>query len=324
MVRPAYKQTEVGVIPEGWRVVALGTASSDIGDGIHATPVYSSNGDYYFINGNNLSNGHIVVAESTKAVAYSEFRKHRNNLDERSILLSINGTIGNLALFAGESVMLGKSAAYLNIRNSVSRRFIYHALQTEPVKRQFSDGMTGSTINNLGLGTIRNTLIALPSNRAEQEAIAGVLSDADALIESLEELIAKKRQIKQGAMQELLTGKTRLPGFSEEWSPAKISSLSENEAGVVTAGGELGYVEIGDIDVVSKSYDVAGKEKSSVRGAVKVPGGTLLISTVRPTRGAIAITRKRIYVSSAFCRLRPANGLLFHLVCQAGFLAYLV
>jgi type I restriction enzyme, S subunit len=87
MVRPGYKQTDVGVIPEEWGVVTLGKASSDIGDGIHATPVYSPNGDYYFINGNNLSNGHIVVTSSTKAVAYSESAKYRSNLGKRTILL---------------------------------------------------------------------------------------------------------------------------------------------------------------------------------------------------------------------------------------------
>ena len=64
---------------------------------------------------------------------------------------------------------------------------------------------------------VRNVLVPLPPTKAEQEAIAEALSDADALIESLEQLLAKKRQLKQGAMQELLTGKKRLPGFSGEW-----------------------------------------------------------------------------------------------------------
>ena len=82
-------------------------------------------------------------------------------------------------------------------------------------------------------------------------------------------------------------------------------------------------MEIGDVDVVRKSYSLSQKEKLSVPGAVSVPAGTLLISTVRPTRGAIAITNESCYVSSAFCRLRPVNGLLFHLVCQPQFLAYL-
>ena len=66
--------------------------------------------------------------------------------------------------------------------------------------------------------------VPLPPTKAEQEAIAEALSDADALIESLEQLIAKKRQLKQGAMQELLTGKKRLPGFSGEWEVKRLES----------------------------------------------------------------------------------------------------
>jgi type I restriction enzyme S subunit len=70
---------------------------------------------------------------------------------------------------------------------------------------------------NLNQRGLSNLPIPLPPTLAEQEAIAEALSDADALIDSLEQLIAKKRLIKQGAMQELLTGKRRLPGFSREW-----------------------------------------------------------------------------------------------------------
>jgi len=320
---PGYKQTEVGVIPEDWDAVPLGTVTSDIGDGIHATPVYSSTGEYYFINGNNLRDGYIVVTEETKTVEHSEFKKHRKDLGDSSILMSINGTIGNLALFAGEDVVLGKSAAYLNVKDSVSKLFVYHSLQTEPVKRQSSDGLTGTTIRNLGLGTIRNTTIALPPTKAEQETIAEALSDADALIESLEQLIAKKRDLKQGAMKELLTGKKRLPGFSGEWDEMEIGALCHIEEGEITRGGNTNYLEIGDIDISNKTYGISGKEKLSVPGSVKVPAGTLLISTVRPTRGAITITMETTYVSSAFCRLSIKNYFMFYVVCQNQFLTYL-
>lgn len=206
-LRSGYKQTEIGVIPEDWNPVMLNTITSEIGDGIHATPAYSSNGEYFFINGNNICDGHIVVTEDTKLVDHSEFKKHKKNLGDRTILLSINGTIGNLGLFAGEAVMLGKSAAYLNVKSEIGKTYVYHSLQTESVRRQFNDGLTGTTIRNLGLTTIRNTQIALPPTKSEQEAIAEALSDADALSESIEQLITKKRHIKQGAMQELLSPK---------------------------------------------------------------------------------------------------------------------
>ena len=231
-VRPGYKCSELGVIPEDWYAVPLGNVTSGIGDGIHATPIYCSTGNYHFINGNNLADGGIIVTEETKTVDHSEFMKHRKDLNDRSILMSINGTIGNLGLFKGEAVVLGKSAAYLNVKDSVSKLFVYHSLQTESVKRQFSYGLTGTTIRNLGLYTIKKTTIPLPPTLAEQEAIALAVSDADSLIESLEKLLTKKRQIKTGVMQELLTGKKRLPGFTGKWKVKRLGEFGSTFGGL--------------------------------------------------------------------------------------------
>ena len=220
-----YKQTEVGAIPGDWDLVKLGAVTTEIGDGLHATPVYSQHGEYFFINGNNIHEGRIVITEDTKAVEFSEFKKYKKNLGDKTVLLSINGTIGNLALFAGEAVVLGKSAAYLNVKDDVETRYFYYSLQTESVARQFNDGLTGTTIRNLGLTTIRSTQIPLPPTKVEQRAIAEVLSDVDGLIGALDKLIAKKRAIKQATMQQLLTGKTRLPGFSRVWTRHTLADL---------------------------------------------------------------------------------------------------
>ena len=81
--------------------------------------------------------------------------------------------------------------------------------------------------NLVSMAVFRKTLVPTPPSAAEQEAIAEALSDADALIESLEQLLTKKRQIKQGAMQELLTGKKRLPGFSGDWQWTTIFDLTD-------------------------------------------------------------------------------------------------
>jgi type I restriction enzyme S subunit len=83
----------------------------------------------------------------------------------------------------------------------------------------------GATINQITNKSLNSFRVPLPPTKAEQESIAEALSDADALIESLEQLLAKKRHLKQGAMQELLTGKKRLPGFSGAWDRKTIESL---------------------------------------------------------------------------------------------------
>lgn len=258
-VKHGYKQTEIGVIPEDWNALPMETITTHIGDGLHGTPVYSPNGEYFFINGNNLNGGKIVVTSDTKSVDYTEFIKYRKPLSNRSILLSINGTIGNLGMFDGEPIVLGKSAAYLNVKAEICKQFVYHSLQTQIVKQQFFDGLTGSTIGNLGLATIRQTQIPLPQTEAEQRAIAEVLSDVDALLVALDRLIAKKRDLKQASMQQLLTGQTRIPGFHGEWEVKTLGDLFNFSGGYSASRDQLSteghcYLHYGDIHGASKTW----------------------------------------------------------------------
>jgi type I restriction enzyme S subunit len=208
-----FKQTEIGVVPEDWDVVFINDVSTLIGDGIHSTPIYDPNGAYYFINGNNIDNGSLRFTENTNRVSEAEFNKHKKKINDRTLLLSINGTIGNLCFYNNEPIILGKSAAYININHKAEVRYMYQAISFDATQQRFEDGLTGSTIKNLGLGTIKSTLIGLPSKK-EQTAIANALSDMDALLSELEKLIAKKQAMKNATMQQLLTGKTRLPQFA--------------------------------------------------------------------------------------------------------------
>ena len=98
-----------------WETVYLEDICDKIGDGIHSTPQYDENGDYFFINGNNFVEGTIQISETTKRVTKKEAKQHNiKHLTGNTILISINGTIGNLALYNNEPVMLGKSACYIN------------------------------------------------------------------------------------------------------------------------------------------------------------------------------------------------------------------
>ena len=101
-----------------WNEVRLEDITSILGDGLHGTPKYDDFGEYYFINGNNLSNGKIIFNEKTKRVSSEEARKHKKLLNENTILVSINGTLGNIAFYDNELVILGKSACYFNLKNN--------------------------------------------------------------------------------------------------------------------------------------------------------------------------------------------------------------
>ena len=111
-----------------WREVTLEDVVSTLGDGLHGTPNYDDNGGYYFINGNNLQDGKIVIKDGTKKANENEYKKYKKNLNNRTILVSINGTLGNVALYNNEKCILGKSACYFNVIESVERCFIKYVV----------------------------------------------------------------------------------------------------------------------------------------------------------------------------------------------------
>ena len=218
------------VAPEGWEIVELDEVAI-IGDGLHGTPEYDKNGRYFFINGNNLQNGRIVVDINTKRVNFNVYEKLDNHFSLDTIFMSINGTIGNMAYFNNEMVVIGKSIAYFNSSKRISKNYLFFYLQNNQLLEYFCEALTGSTIKNLGLNVIRKAKILLPP-LPEQLRIAEVLSDTDLYITTLEQLIAKKEAVKQGTMQELLTGKRRLPGFKGEWVEKRLGEIGYTYSGL--------------------------------------------------------------------------------------------
>jgi type I restriction enzyme S subunit len=307
VVKSEYKLSEVGLIPSDWSCVSLETITSRIGDGLHGTPNYKLNGEYPFINGNNLVDGSIVVTSDTKMVEYSEFIRHQKPLNKSSILMSINGTIGNLALFADEKIMLGKSAAYLNVKPEINRKFIYYILQSKSIRKFFFNGLTGSTIGNLGLSTIRQTYIPLPSPD-EQRSIALTLNDIDSLIKKLERLILKKRNLKQAAMQQLLTKKIRLSEFNKEWEEKTLIEIAN-----ISKGHQLDNNEInpnGDIP----HYN-GGMQPSSFTDHYNKPANTIVISEGGNSCGFVQFIDKPFWCGGHCYAILPNfldNQFLFH------------
>ena len=200
----------IGDIPETWNKATLKALSISIGDGLHGTPKYSDNGSYLFINGNNLGNEYITDSSKTNRVDASEYEKYKILLDFNTILISLNGTIGNMSFYNNELIVLSKSAGYIRLISSVNKLFIYYFLKSSFVKRYFESSYAGTTINNLSLDTLRNTPILLP-DIDEQQLIANYLnnkcSQIDKIIEGKEELIGKLTDYKKSLIYECVTGK---------------------------------------------------------------------------------------------------------------------
>lgn len=186
---------------KGWEVKKLKDISREIGDGLHGTPEYSEiDTGCYFINGNNLENGTIVIKENTKMVSEKTKAKHHIEMDDFTILVSINGTLGKVAFYNGENVILGKSACYIKLEAYNDKKYIFELLKSDYFKRYAESECTGTTIRNVSLKSMRNFRCPLPplplqrlfAQRIEQ--IEREKSEVQKSIQDLETLLASRMQ----------------------------------------------------------------------------------------------------------------------------------
>ena len=178
---------------DNWKTVRLSTLCTRIGDGLHGTPNYIEEGEIFFINGNNLRSGKIIIDEDTKRVSEEELENNYVALNDNSLLLGINGTLGNMAFYNGQKVMLGKSSAYLNFKTDINK-FYYYYFQLPGVQKYFYDVATGSTIKNLSLKSLQDFEVPLPTEN-EYKKIAAVLSALDDKIELNNQLNVQLEQM---------------------------------------------------------------------------------------------------------------------------------
>ena len=189
-------------------------------------------------------------------------------------------------------------------------------LKSPYFKNQIDLMITGGAQPNFGPAHLRKVIIPFPPTKAEQEAIAEALSDADALIESLEQLIAKKRQIKQGAMQELLTGKKRLPGFSGEWEVKRLGDVvdadPDNLGNDTRPNFSFNYIALEDVDVGTlRSYSEQVFQNAPSRARRKLRKHDVLVSTVRPNLMSHLLFLEdsdNWVCSTGFCVIRSRSG----------------
>lgn len=213
-----------------WKEVRLGEISSKIGDGLHGTPKYDDEGSYYFINGNNLNCGKIIIKDDTKRVGIEEFVKNQKELNEQTILVSINGTIGNVAKYNNEPCILGKSACYINVIKEVDKEFIYYVLTSANFKRNITNEATGTTIKNVSLKQMREYKFNIPCNLADQRRIASILSSLDRKIELNNKINADLEEMAQAIFK----------NWFVDFEPFKDGKFVDSELGMIPEGWKVG------------------------------------------------------------------------------------
>lgn len=250
-----YKVSELGMIPQDWDVVELGKVC-DI-DTENLTSNTDSDYEFDYISLEQIDNGHLLNTEKYKFKdAPSRARRvvRKNDVlisTVRPNLMShyyVKNEVRDLICSTGFSVVRGT--------NKLNMPYLYHHLFANIINSQINLVVVGSNYPAINSHDIKNLKIPLPST-PEQTAIATALSDTDALISSLQTLIAKKKAIKLSAMQNLLSGKIRLPEFAQrpDGSP---KTTRQTELGCVPE--DWAVVELGD---VGKTYGgLSGKNKS--------------------------------------------------------------
>ena len=228
-VRPGYKMTEVGLIPEDWEAKCLG----DVGEHLIGLTYKPSEVHEYgtlVLRSSNIQNDSLAFEDN---VFVDCAIPDRIMVRPGDVLICVrNGSrelIGKAA-YLDERTQGATFGAFMAVHRGRMGRLISYLFQSEILRRQVREHL-GATINQITNKSLNSFWIPIPREKAEQLAITEALSDVDALLSALDRLIAKKRDLKQAAMQQLLTGKVRLPGFREEWEVKRLEELCTMKSG---------------------------------------------------------------------------------------------
>lgn len=329
-VPKGYKQTEVGVIPEDWECQILDELAKR---GSGHTPNKKIpdywNGSIKWIS---LRDSDVLDKLFIEDTAVKISKKGLDNSSAvlhpaGTVVLSRDAGVGKSAIMKYEMAVSQHFMAW-QCKSYLNNKFLYFYLQAK--KNEFERIAMGSTIKTIGLPYFKELKIPKPSIE-EQQAIAEALSDADALIESLEQLIAKKRQMKQGAMQELLTGQRRLPGFSGEWKRKKLGDICDIRMGRTPSRLNPHYWGAGhkwlSISDLKAKYIFESNEEITSLAACEmqvIPKGSLLMS-FKLSLGRLAFAGCDLYTNEAICSFQGLNAntqFLYYILGRTDFSLY--
>ena len=226
---PGYKRSDVGVIPDDWDAKPLG----EIGDSLIGLTYRPSEVRKYgtlVLRSSNVQNGTLCFDDNVFVAADIP---DRIMVRPGDILVCVrNGSrdlIGKSALIDERAVGM-TFGAFMGVFRSEYGQFLRHVFQSGIFKKQINEHL-GATINQITNKSLNSFKVPLPPTDEERTEIARALSDVDALLASLDQVIAKKRDLKQATMQQLLTGETRLPGFSGNWEMMHLGEIAHIKTG---------------------------------------------------------------------------------------------
>ena len=308
-----------------WKKYKLKDVCTILGDGLHGTPIYDDKGEFFFINGNNLKDGRISIKNDTKRVPYSEANKYKKPLNNRTILVSINGTIGNVAKYQDEKCILGKSACFFNVKENVDLNFIYYVVANQQFKNTITQLATGTTIKNVSLETMRNYTFCIPP-LSIQKQIGKILSSFDDKIELNRRINDNLEQQAQALFKSWFVdfepfkeGKfvdSELGMIPESWGVCSAETIFKINIGKTPPrkeqqwftninNGNVKWISISDLGsneiFIEDSKEYLTKEAISKFNIIVVPEDTILVS-FKLTVGRVGISNCELTTNEAVAR----------------------
>ena len=297
-----------------WKEYKLGEICTELSDGLHKAPIFIEGGDYIFVNAKNIANGFIVDNDPEKKSTYEEYLKYSSPLNETTILYSIDGTIGNIALYRGEKCILGKGACYINPNPTIiDRLYLYYELQSPRFKAYIDRMSTGSTIQHISLKTMRNYTFTGPS-LTEQKRIASILTSLDDKIDLL-----RRENATLETMAKTLFRQWFVVEAKEEWEEGKLGDILSVKGGTTPStkepsywDGDIAWTSPRDITTLNGLYLFDTEKKITQKGLEQIssgllPEGTLLMSSRAPV-GVLAFAEIPLAINQGYIAILDDKG----------------
>ena len=300
-LKAGYKQTEVGVVPVEWEVYRLEeitNPSRPISYGIVQTGLDVLNGvpclRVVDIEDGRINKWGLICTSEKISKSYG-----RTVLKIGDLVMPLRGKVGDIAEVDADldGANLTRGVALVSANSGVNSRYLKFYISWGNTRGRLEQSMNGSALQEIPIAALRSFQVIVPYSSIEQQAIAEALNDANALIESLEQLLTKKRQIKRGVMHGLLTGLYRLPGFNAEWKIKPLGSICQIKTG---ARNNQDKLEDGDYPFFVRSANIERiNSYSHDCEAVLVPGEGGIGSIFHYINGKFDV-HQRVYVITQF------------------------
>lgn len=323
---PGYKRTEIGLLPKEWEETSLGEKCSKIGSGITPTGgerVYKKQGRP-FLRSQNVGWGQLLIDE----IAFIDDATHDSfrstEIERDDVLLNITGASIGRSAVADDRVVGGNVNQHVCIirtnHECLLPRFLNYFLLSNVGQQEIDSFQAGGNRQGLNFGQIKSFKIPMPP-LSEQRMIAAVLTDADASIESLEQFVAKKRELKQAVMQQLLTGRRRLPGFNAKWELKRIGDFTDCTSGGTPStevpsywGGRIRWMSSGELNLkivreVEGRITELGLKNSSAK---MIPERCVLVGLAGQgkTRGTVAMNMIPLCTNQSIAAILPNHAFI--------------